>query len=281
MSPVPRPRRYPDDEHEDVHMSKRKRLTPPLPVPRRDDIHRDADYERHEKRRRIDSGNGHEDHRPVIKEAPFHPKEVLQVSKRRERTSFDAVHHSASPKSGVSTPKKVRNRDPVHLIRYFLKDAVYFVMKSNNQENVDIAMARGVWSTPPQNQIKLDRAFNQFKNVLLIFSVKESGRFAGFARLASMSMKCDGQDGPCPVDWILPPGLTNRNFDTIFNLDWICKLELPFNSTVHLFNPLNEGKPVKVARDGQVSVNMGPLRGSYNNENVCFNRKLIRLLVNN
>jgi hypothetical protein len=29
--------------------------------------------------------------------------------------------------------------------------------------------------------------------------------------------------------------------------------ELPFNRTQHLYNPWNEGKPVKIGRDGQVS----------------------------
>lgn len=37
----------------------------------------------------------------------------------------------------------------------------------------------------------------------------------------------------------------------MFLLDWINTNELSFNKTLHLFNPLNEGKPVKIARDGQ------------------------------
>ena len=70
-------------------------------------------------------------------------------------------------------------RDYGSLIKYFFKDACYFVIKSNNYENVALSKAKGVWSTPPQNENKLNRAFNEYKNVILIFSVKESGKFQG------------------------------------------------------------------------------------------------------
>jgi hypothetical protein len=52
-------------------------------------------------------------------------------------------------------------------------------MKSGNEENVATAKAKGVWSTPPQNEAKLNLAFEECRNVLLLFSVKESGKFAG------------------------------------------------------------------------------------------------------
>jgi hypothetical protein len=131
-------------------------------------------------------------------------------------------------------------------LKYFFKDAVYFVMKSNNHENVMLAKSQGVWSTPPQNEHKLNRAFQEFRNVILIFSVKESGRFQGFARLSSES-----SHEHRPVPWVLPPGLNSKVLGGVFSIDWICCNDLPFSKTVHLFNPLNEGKPVKIGRDGQ------------------------------
>lgn len=36
-----------------------------------------------------------------------------------------------------------------------------------------------------------------------------------------------------------------------FNVDWIRRYDLPFKETEHLTNPMNEGKPVKISRDGQ------------------------------
>lgn len=66
-------------------------------------------------------------------------------------------------------------------LNYLFRDARFFVMKSNNAENVTLSKAKGVWSTPPQNETKLNHAFRESRNVLLIFSVKESGRFAGMS----------------------------------------------------------------------------------------------------
>ena len=120
------------------------------------------------------------------------------------------------------------------------------MIKSNNHENVQLSKSKGVWSTPPQNEQKLNRAFNEYRNVILIFSVKESGKFQGFARLSSES-----KHNKSPVQWLLPPGLSAKALGGVFSLDWVNANELSFTKTLHLFNPLNEGKPVKIARDGQ------------------------------
>lgn len=36
-----------------------------------------------------------------------------------------------------------------------------------------------------------------------------------------------------------------------FKVKWECIKDLPFNVTLHIRNPLNENKPVKISRDGQ------------------------------
>jgi len=111
-------------------------------------------------------------------------------------------------------------------------------MKSNNAENIELAKNKGtnlyflnvysiattsfgslgVWSTPPQNEAKLNQAFRQCRNVLLVFSVKESGKFCGFARLSIESRR-----DASPVQWILPPGLSSRALGGVFRIDWISK----------------------------------------------------------
>lgn len=45
--------------------------------------------------------------------------------------------------------------------------------------------------------------------------------------------------------------LTKSCIAGVFKVDWVCRKELPFSSTMHLYNPWNEGKPVKIGRDGQ------------------------------
>ena len=79
-----------------------------------------------------------------------------------------------------------------------------------------------------------------------MFSVKESGAFQGFARLANES-----RHDLSPVHWVLPPGLTARALGGVFKIDWLCRRDLSFVKTGAIYNPLNDNKPVKIGRDGQ------------------------------
>ena len=103
-------------------------------------------------------------------------------------------------------------------LNYLFRDARFFLVKSNNAENVTLSKAKGVWSTPPTNESRLNKAFEESRNVLLIFSVKESGKFSGFARLATESR----HDVP-QVSWVLPPGLSARALGGVLKIDWICR----------------------------------------------------------
>uniref|UniRef100_A0A3Q3LY68 YTH domain-containing family protein n=1 Tax=Mastacembelus armatus TaxID=205130 RepID=A0A3Q3LY68_9TELE len=131
-------------------------------------------------------------------------------------------------------------------LRYILRDARFFLIKSNNHENVSLAKAKGVWSTLPVNEKKLNAAFRSARSVVLVFSVRESGKFQGFARLASES-----HHGGSPIHWVLPAGMNAKMLGGVFKIDWLCRRDLPFIKTAHLSNPWNEHKPVKIGRDGQ------------------------------
>ncbi|GFU41726.1 YTH domain-containing protein 1 [Nephila pilipes] len=150
------------------------------------------------------------------------------------------------PEKKTRMSSSVTKRDYAHLLKYFFRDARFFLVKSNNHENVALSKAKGVWSTPPQNESKLNQAYRTCRNVILIFSVKESGKFQGFARMSGESR----HDVP-PIQWVLPPGLSARALGGVFHLDYICRRELSFTKTQHLYNPWNEGKQVKIGRDGQ------------------------------
>jgi len=142
--------------------------------------------------------------------------------------------------------KKGKKYDYATKLNYLFRDARFFLVKSNNAENVALAKAKSVWSTPPQNETKFNQAFAESRNVILIYSVKESGKFCGLARLATESRR----DG-ARVSWVLPPGLSARALGGVFKIDWVCRGDLSFNKVQHLYNPWNEGKPVKIGRDGQ------------------------------
>lgn len=149
-------------------------------------------------------------------------------------------------KSEKSNNNSTKAYDYITKINYLFRETRFFVIKSNNAENVSLSKTKGVWSTLPQNEATLNQAFKENRNVILIFSVKESGKFAGFARMVGESRR----DVPA-VSWVLPPGISAKALGGVIEVDWVCKKELSFTATGHLFNPWNEGKPVKIGRDGQ------------------------------
>ncbi|XP_061655203.1 YTH domain-containing protein 1 isoform X1 [Phyllopteryx taeniolatus] len=160
--------------------------------------------------------------------------------------SASASDASGSEKKREKLSSSVRAVNPTSNLRYILRESRYFVIKSNNHENVSLAKAKGVWSTLPVNEKKLNAAFRSARSVILVFSVRESGKFQGFARLASESLH-----GGSPIHWVLPAGMNTKMLGGVFKIDWLCRRELPFTKTAHLSNPWNEHKPVKIGRDGQ------------------------------
>lgn len=46
----------------------------------------------------------------------------------------------------------------------------------------------------------------------------ESKAFQGFAR-----MSCEARHDSQPVQWILPPGMSNRAFSGVIHIDWITR----------------------------------------------------------
>ena len=81
--------------------------------------------------------------------------------------------------------KKGKSYDYATKLNYLFRDARFFLVKSSVSENVDLSKVRGVWSTPPANEGRFNKAFRESRNVIMIYSVKESGRFCGFARLGT------------------------------------------------------------------------------------------------
>ncbi|XP_058828724.1 YTH domain-containing protein 1 [Topomyia yanbarensis] len=177
-------------------------------------------------------------------------------STKKERKSRSRSPHTAVANTGTETKRNrtknssvknsVKSYDYVTKINYLFRETRFFLIKSNNTENVTISKTKGVWSTLPPNEANLNQAFRESRNVMLVFSVKESGKFAGFARMAAEARR----DLPA-VDWVLPPGMSAKALGGVIKIDWVCKKELPFTSTTHLYNPWNENKPVKIGRDGQ------------------------------
>lgn len=159
---------------------------------------------------------------------------------------LDSLDDTKSAKRGEREESDRSHRSYDSLRRYFFKDACYFQMKSINHENVALSKSLGVWSTPIQNELRLNTAFRQHRNVILIFSVQQSGGFQGFARMVSEAGPTDK-----PVPWVLPARLSKKSLGGVLKVEWLCMKELPFHVTQDLYNPFNDNKPIKIARDGQ------------------------------
>ncbi|KAH8300367.1 hypothetical protein KR018_000002, partial [Drosophila ironensis] len=159
-----------------------------------------------------------------------------------------ASSKSSTPDKETTGPQAQAQKgyDYMTKLNYLFRDTRFFLIKSNNSDNVQLSKSKSVWATLPQNDANLNQAFKEARNVLLIFSVNESGKFAGFARMAAPSRRDIPQ-----VAWVLPPSISPKALGGVIELDWICRKELSFNATLHLHNTWNEGKPVKIGRDGQ------------------------------
>jgi len=174
------------------------------------------------------------------------PSLASRVSRPAPITAPTDSTSSSTSQLKEKKKKTGKSYDYATKLNYLFRDARFFLVKSSVSENVSLSKVRGVWSTPPANEIRFNKAYKESRNVLLIYSVKESGKFCGLARLATESRR----DGP-RVPWILPPGLSAKALGGVFKIDWICKRDLPFTKVSHLQNPWNEKKPVKIGRDGQ------------------------------
>jgi len=179
-------------------------------------------------------------------------KEEFLKSESNSRDSNDAneseIGESVEIKQEYEPKSQSAESQPdLPQYKYLFKNTRYFLIKSINHENIEIAKLKNFWSTPRVNEAKLNKAYRESDNVLLIFSVSESGRFQGVARLASECI----YDSNESVGWVLPPNLSTKSLTGLFKLEWITREELVFHKTSHLLNPWNENKPVKIGRDGQ------------------------------
>lgn len=120
----------------------------------------------------------------------------------------------------------------------------YFVVKSCNRENLDLSVSRGMWATHRNNETKLNDAFDSCDNVILVFSINETGHFQGCARMMSRIGVISGGGS-----WKYADG--NVRYGRNFLLKWLKLCELSFHKTWHLRNTYNDNLPVKISRDCQ------------------------------
>ena len=159
----------------------------------------------------VDASNADANKTKRIVKAPSKTREKIEAPSSSGDEKNDESRDDES--SDKPSKKKGKSYDYATKLNYLFREARFFLVKSNNAENVTLAKNKGVWSTPPANESRFNQAFEEARNVLLIYSVKESGKFTGLARLSTMSKR----DGP-QVSWVLPPGLSARGNSVCFVL---------------------------------------------------------------
>ena len=115
----------------------------------------------------------------------------------------------------------------------------YFIMKCNNEKNMQISFDRNIWATTKSNEKRLNRAFSISDQVFLIFSIQGSGHFQGVGKMTSAISDKFCED------------FGSTNLGGVFDVEWLYKEEIPFQFTQHLTNPWNDNKKVQISRDAQ------------------------------
>lgn len=172
------------------------------------------------------------------------PKLKLEASSLQNEGVVDQTHsksqHCVSEKESICMQNGRTSKSPSHKVH----QKRFFIIKSLNHQNIEKSIEKGIWATQALNEPVLNEAFESAEKVVLIFSVNMSGHFQGYARMVSpigrrrANVWSEANSGENP-------------WGGTFRVEWIRMYELPFQKTVHLKNPLNNFKPVKISRDCQ------------------------------
>ena len=149
-----------------------------------------------------------------------------------------------------------------------------------------IGSFKGVWSTPPANENKLNQAYRvnldsdpRERVFILSFCRNIAMLFWSFLLLkakhfkdllvcqAKLDMIVNLSNGFSHQEWITDRfqawstsigslGRSTHFLRTFLHQDLLFSRSLPFAKASHLFNSWNENKPVKIGRDGQVIVSI-------------------------
>ena len=119
-------------------------------------------------------------------------------------------------------------------------------MKSIEPANLDISYREKVWATTFGPTQKLKEAFTSTTNVMLIFSVTESGCFQGFARMKAL---------PCST---VKPNVfrwasnTQIHYNDNFEVEWLCTNVNYHYRNLNGFpaNPLNQNYTIMQSKNG-------------------------------
>ena len=123
----------------------------------------------------------------------------------------------------------------------------FFIIKSQNKENIEVSKKENEWATTIPNQKKLNDAF-QRGNVILIFSASRTRAFQGYAIMTSFI------GDKVSAHWQNENGIKLGGSFSVF---WLCFCELSFERVKDLQNPLNQESVYKSRDSTELSKEIG------------------------
>lgn len=126
-------------------------------------------------------------------------------------------------------------------------DCKFFIIKSNNEENIHKSIKYGVWSSSKIGNKILSNAFNITKErgsyVYLIFSCTGTGKYSGVAK---MKTECD-------FNKTFDYWTQDNKWPGLFDVEWLLIKDIPFEEFKNIIVVMKNGilRPVIFARDIQ------------------------------
>ena len=129
-----------------------------------------------------------------------------------------------------------------------IEGSQFFIIKSNNKENIEKSRKLSIWATTISNSNKLNEAFKK-GNVILIFSVNGTQSYKGYAIMTSFTADFPSNN------WQIENSI---KLGGDFTVVWLCYCELNSSKAKHLQNAKKNNDPVNKSRDcTELSQNCG------------------------
>eukprot|EP01062_Namystynia_karyoxenos_P026139 TRINITY_DN20409_c0_g1_i1.p1 TRINITY_DN20409_c0_g1~~TRINITY_DN20409_c0_g1_i1.p1 ORF type:complete len:484 (+),score=176.98 TRINITY_DN20409_c0_g1_i1:138-1454(+) len=127
-------------------------------------------------------------------------------------------------------------------------NALYIVLKAPRHELLTLSAQKGLWAVSPETEEALNHAYDSNSCVVLIFSVRDSGFFIGYAFMSTQIKPREEQPASLRQDYeSLPAEWRNP-----FRVSWVRAGSVPFKDVAHLRNKHDGDRLVIHAQDGQV-----------------------------
>ncbi|KAG7122787.1 Serine/threonine-protein kinase RAD53 like [Verticillium longisporum] len=112
-----------------------------------------------------------------------------------------------------------------------LETTRYFVLRSDNQTDIETSIAHGIWTSSPRVNKIIEKGHTRSGGkVVFFFSVIKSQRFCGVAQMTS------------PMDWNhTDEHWVEDSWRGRFTVDWLCWTELSFSKVKHV--PVSQRTP--------------------------------------